>query len=480
MRAAGEAKKVTVIGAGIAGLVAAYELERLGHHVEILEGSRRVGGRIHTHRFGSGASAPFAELGAMRVPTRHRRTMGYIDELGLADEVRKFSTLFSEENAFYATSTGCLRMYEAVAALVEEFRLTLSHRHYRDQTILFCAWLTAVGNAIVPANFRESLCGDGILELLDSVERVDLAPFLQGDQVDLHSFFAAHPDLTLGSGGRLVRFIEDILIETSPELVRLNGGMDQLPRRFAERIRGPIRFGQEVVGIDVRESDALVDIRFDDRMITERCDYVLCTIPFSVLRRLRLTGLSEAKMAAIHAVTYWSATKVAFRCREAFWLGAGITGGASYSGGRVGQTYYPPTAGDRIGDAVLLASYTIGDDADILGLMPTSDLHAMVLAELSTMHPELRRPGMVVDAASLGWGQYWWSAGACTVRWGKDAVGCERERVRAACPENHFFFAGEHCSSMPAWIEGAIESAVNAVCDIQLHMECQSLQGSRR
>ena len=471
MRAEGETKKITVIGAGIAGLVAAYELERLGHRVEILEGSRRIGGRIHTHRFGAGDVARCVELGAMRIPTKHRRAMGYLAELGLADKVREFRTLFSEENAYYTTSSGCVRVQDAIMTLVEKFRPALRHRHYSEETILFCARLTAIGDAIVPANFRVSLLDRSNLELLDLVERIDLAPFLGGsskDQVDLHAFFAAHPELLLSCGGHLNRFIDDILTETSPDLVQLDGGMDQLAWRFIERIQGPVRCGQEVVGFDVRENDVLVDIRLGDRMVTKRCDYVLCTIPFSVLRRLRLAGLSEAKMAAIHEMTYWSATKVAFHCKEAVWERAGITGGASFSGGRVGQTYYPPAEGDPTRDAVLLASYTIGDDADALGLLPVEVRHAVVLKELSAMHPDLWRPGMVLDAVSSAWGNHWWSAGACTVRWGKDAAACEEERVRAASPERRLFFAGEHCSSSPAWIEGAIESAIDAVREIWL------------
>lgn len=47
-----ESKRITILGAGIAGLVAAYELERLGHQVEIIEGNSRIGGRVWTHRFG--------------------------------------------------------------------------------------------------------------------------------------------------------------------------------------------------------------------------------------------------------------------------------------------------------------------------------------------------------------------------------------------------------------------------------------------
>jgi monoamine oxidase len=465
-------KKITIIGAGIAGLVAAYELEQLGHHVEILEGSRRIGGRVHTHRFRSGPAGPLVELGAMRIPTKHRHTMHYIAQLGLTDKVRDFRTLFSEDGNYYTSSIGHLPVHEATEVMMEDFRRGLPDKRYSHETVLFGAWLMAIGDAIAPADFRNGLRGDFSLELLDLVEQVDLTPFIRRntrEHIDLHAFFAAHPKIRSSRHGRLNRFIDDILNETSPELVRLEGGMDQLVRRLAERVQGSITCGQEVVGLDVGEDGVLVHIRESDHIVTRRCDYVLCTIPFSILRRLWLTGLSEAKMAAIHEVEYWSATKVALHCREAFWERDGISGGASFSSGRIRQTYYPPVESDPACGAALLASYTLGGDADTLGCMPATIRHAVVIQELSKMHPELLCPGMVVDAVSFAWGQNWWSEGAGTVRWGKDTITCEEEQARAAQPENRLFFAGEHCSSTPAWIEGAIESAVNVVHEIQLH-----------
>ncbi|AHH96775.1 flavin monoamine oxidase family protein [Kutzneria albida] len=455
------AKRVTVLGAGVAGLVAAHELERLGHRVEVLEGSGRIGGRIHTHRFAAG---PLVELGAMRVPADHLRTMHYIAELGLADQVREFRTLFSEDNAYYATDSGPVRQRDVPRVLLEDYRALLAGADYREATVLFGARLLAVGEAIGPAEFRRSLREELGRGLLDLVDQVDPACFLRGrDQVDLHAFFAAHPEARTWCGGRLARFIDDVLSETSPRLIRLEGGMDQIVRRLGERVRGPITCGQEVVGITVRERDVLVDLRLSDQVVTRRCDYVLCTIPFAVLRRLRLHGLSESKMAAIRGVRYWSGTKIAFHCREAFWEQDGITGGASFTGGQLRQTYYPAVEGDPAEGAALLASYTIGEDADVLGRMPFAARHVAALRELSMTHPELLRPGMVVDAVSSAWGQSWWSGGAGVARWGQDALSCEQERIEAARPENRLFFAGEHCSSTAAWINGAIESAEEAV-----------------
>ncbi|MGH3787678.1 MAG: flavin monoamine oxidase family protein [Pseudonocardiaceae bacterium] len=460
------AKKVTVVGAGISGLIAAYELEQLGNDIEVFEGSSRIGGRICTHRFGSGEFAPSVELGAMRIPAKHCYTMAYVEKLGLIDRLGDFRTLFSEEGAYHTTSAGFVRVRDAAQKLVHEFCLGLNGTRYSDDVLLFGAWLTAIGNAIAPANFRVTLRNDISVELLKLVEKVDLKPFLRGDRqdrFDLHAFFAAHPAIRSSGSGRLNGFLDDILNETSPELARLEGGMDQLVYRLKDSIRGPILCNQEVLSLDVQDDHVLVELRQGTGTVVRRCDYVLCTIPFSILRNLRLNGLSSSKRAVINEVSYWSATKVAFLCREPFWERDGITGGASFSGGRVRQTYYPPVEADPARGAVLLASYTMGDDADVLGGLPEVQRHEVVLDEVARMHPELLQPGMVIDIVSQAWGQYRWSRGGGVTRWGKDAMACGLERDGAARPEGRLFFAGEHCSSTTAWIDGAIESAVNAV-----------------
>ncbi|MER8045417.1 FAD-dependent oxidoreductase [Streptomyces sp. NPDC094032] len=466
---------VTVIGAGMAGLVAAYELERLGHRVEVLEGSRRLGGRVHTHRFGADEGAPFVELGAMRVPTAHRRTMHYIEHLGLQDQVRPFTTLLSEENAFLATSTGHVRLRDAPRALIADVRATLARADYRDETVVFGAWLAAVVDAVAPPALRAGLREDLARDLLDLVERIDLTPHLLGDgkdRIDVHGLFAAHPGIRAGCGTRLNSFLDDILTETSPALVRLACGMDQLVQRLAGRIRGPIWLGQEVTGVDVAPDRVRLRVGRGPLAAVRDGDLVLCTVPFSVLRGMALTGFDEEKLAVVRGVDYCPATKVAVHCREPFWEREGIRGGASFSGGLIRQTYYPPRSEERgspgggTGGAALLASYTIGEDADLLGRMPVCRRHRTVLDELGRIHPQLLRRGMVRGVASMAWGEHPWTAGGCAIRWGQDAAACEEERLRAARPQGRLFFAGEHCSAEPAWIEGAVESALAAVAGI--------------
>src|SRR5688572_7932711 len=75
-------KKVIIVGAGLAGLCAAYELEQRGHEVVLLEASSgQIGGRVRTVQFGGGMHG---ELGAMRIPTVHHLTRHYVKQFGLS------------------------------------------------------------------------------------------------------------------------------------------------------------------------------------------------------------------------------------------------------------------------------------------------------------------------------------------------------------------------------------------------------------
>ena len=78
----GPARKVLILGAGMAGLVAGYELAKFGHNVTILEARTRPGGRVHTLRepFSDGL---YAEAGAARIPDNHDLTLKYVKEFAL-------------------------------------------------------------------------------------------------------------------------------------------------------------------------------------------------------------------------------------------------------------------------------------------------------------------------------------------------------------------------------------------------------------
>src|SRR5437868_362955 len=88
-------KTIIIIGAGMSGLCAAYELEKRGHKVTILEANTsRIGGRVFTHRFADGHHG---EFGALRVPAGHNLTRHYASVLGV--QLRPF--VQSNPEAYY-------------------------------------------------------------------------------------------------------------------------------------------------------------------------------------------------------------------------------------------------------------------------------------------------------------------------------------------------------------------------------------------
>jgi monoamine oxidase len=274
---------------------------------------------------------------------------------------------------------------------------------------------------------------------------------------------------TFAVGTRLQHLLDDVVTETSAALFRLEGGMDQLAVRLAGQVRGTIRLECPIEGVHVEPDGVRVEVRERTGTVSRNCDYVVCTVPFSVLRTLRLSGIDADKLAIIDGMQYWPATKVAVHCREAFWKHGGISGGGSFTGGLVGQTYYPMFEHDPRLGATLLASYTIGPDTAQLAAVPAHERASVVIEELSRIHPELAEPGMVLGSVVQAWGEDPYSRGAAPVRWGREPAAAEEERLRAAEPQGRLFFAGDHCSAYPAWIEGAIESGMSAAQGIDAH-----------
>src|ERR1051325_6714262 len=76
-------KRVIVLGAGLAGLSAAYEMDKAGHDVTVLEARTRPGGRVYTIR-GQFADGLYAEAGATNVFDVHRWTIKYANAFGVA------------------------------------------------------------------------------------------------------------------------------------------------------------------------------------------------------------------------------------------------------------------------------------------------------------------------------------------------------------------------------------------------------------
>lgn len=492
-------KHVLVLGAGMAGLVAARELQALGHTVRIVEGSDRIGGRILTHRFEDGS---YNELGAMRVPASHDYTRHYIAAASLDDKLIPFVNSVPEN--FLDLHGRVVRAdhgQEAIYPLygLPESPTVPSTAYPQPNGGAIFAWL--LGNVIATlTKFEQDSLFKGELttDRLRALDGLSLGAFLDGMvPSEVKRLVGAYTSLAVWFDKAVTMFIRDQIVETGNGLQTLLGGMDQLPHAIAGKLLAPgtVEYRAEVTRIAVRPGERVeVDLQTPQGHRREVADFVLCTLPFGVMRQLALEGLSYEKTYAIGEMTYAASTKVILGFKHRFWEAHyGIYGGSSVSDGIQRQTYYPMDhigSPDRVEDGApvsvhgraptprpvaphdgadpsrpgaLLGAYCWGADALRLGaLSPERRAHAVRLG-ISRFHPEVMDDAGYTGHASICWATNKWSVGAFAfLRPGQ----LGSLWAAAGKPEGRLFFAGEHCSLDQAWIQGALISSLQAVDQI--------------
>ncbi len=505
----GQPKHVHILGSGIAGLVAAQTLSGMGHEVTIFEASDRVGGRIFTYRFGAEADQMYGELGAMRIPASHDYTLHFINQQKLA--MRRFITLFENDKAFYDMRGVVARMYDRSTKITPRYRLsewekTMAKPDEPGGAMLFGWHLNALIESFSPDEIAGMFAGDMFSRNLRQLDSISLYNFIRThavgtDAVEYMGNFTGlqgWPEMSVGM------FLRDTVVDTSTGLKEVIGGLDLLPRGIAGGLPpGIIQFGTEVIGIANHPDRDKVELIVRDstgQVITVESECVLCTIPFPVLRQMSITGFTPDKVRAISTMNYAPASKVILYCKERFWeTKYGIFGGASASDGIARWTYYPsdhadensgldaaPTVGARSfalpgaaarrsrpieahkekiagGPGVLLASYALGKDAVRQGTMHEEERVHVVKQHVARFHPEILEPGMVLGYASMAWDSFKWSGGAFGFMLPDELSDIYQSAI---APEGRMFFAGEHCSTDQAWIQGALISSLRAVLEI--------------
>jgi monoamine oxidase len=191
---------------------------------------------------------------------------------------------------------------------------------------------------------------------------------------------------------------------------------------------------------------------------TERGDYAICAIPFSVLRQVEvLTPFSREKQRAVRQLNYSASTKVLFQVRERVWeTDDGIFGGATVTDLPIRRINYP-TPDPSTPRGVLLASYTWSQDAARWGAMDEETRQEEALQDVSRIHPRIRDVYEV--GASHAWDNDRFANGAFALFQPEQQTQLQADIVR---PEGRIHFAGEHCSLHHAWIQGALESGIRA------------------
>jgi len=447
-------QNIVVIGAGMAGLSAALQLLAKGHHVTVLEARTRPGGRVFTIRepFADGL---YAEGGAMQAFDSHTRVQRYIEELGLEiDPIRPAP-------AIGVTHIGGRRLELKPGEGVDwPFELKDDEKGLQSGAL----WQKYVAAAVREVADVEAR--DPLLRTLEKYDRVTFSAFLraQGASAGAIAILAIGLPSGLGDGADRVSAL-DLLREAAHRQARkqsftIRGGTDRLPTALATRLGANIHYGTAAIRLEQHANGVRVVARHGGATRVFTGDRIVCAIPFSVLRRLEVSpSFARVKRAAIEQLRYTSVARVFVQTRTRFWTTEGLSGNASTDLPVMG--IYERTI-NQPGTRGILESYVAGATARRMTAMTVEDRLTATLRDMAKVYPRILDE--YEGGTSKSWDDDEWARGAYA--WFEPGE-MMTLMPHVESPEGRIHFAGDHASSSPGWMEGALESADRVVREIE-------------
>ena len=488
-------EEVAVISAGISGLVAAYELMKLGVKPVVYEASQ-MGGRLRSQAF-EGADGVVAELGGMRFPISSTSFYHYVDKLGL--QTRPFPNPLTEAagstvvdlegDTYYAGSLGDLpplftEVADAWAQALEEVRFTDIQNaiRARDVTTLKSLW-----NDLVPR--------------WDDRTFYNFVAYSQAFSELSFRHREVFGQVGFGTGGwdsdfpnSMLEIFRVVMTNCDTDQRLIVGGVEQVPRGIW-RCPAPrpaywpgtslaaLHSGAPRPGVAriARDDDGLLAVT-DAWGDTRRYPAVLVTCQ-SWLLTTQIDceeSLFSAKMwTALDRTRYMQSSKTFVMVDRPFWKDKDP---------RTGRDVMSMTLTDRLtrgtylfdhGDGqpgVICLTYSWMSDALKMLPEPVERRVQLALGALRKIYPDVDIASHIIgDPITVSWEADRHFLGAF-----KGALpGHYRYNQRMYAhfmqdqtpPEQRgIFIAGDDVSWTPAWVEGAVQTSLNAVWGIMHHL----------
>ncbi|HET7230939.1 MAG TPA: NAD(P)/FAD-dependent oxidoreductase [Longimicrobium sp.] len=474
----GTARNVAVVGAGVAGLVAASLLSQAGHHVTIYEASQRIGGRIYTVRepFTHGF---YGEAGAMRIPSFYTLTTDYIEKFGLPTNT--FVNYDVEGNGYIYVNGVKVRQKE----YNKNGSAGLGYPLLEGEQLTGQALLTNALAQISAYVGKESLVEwqtDRWKQVIEKYGEYTVREFLKGTTFYSEGaieLIEVMQDLESRTDSSLIQQIVEINDHGKDvEYTEITGGMDQFSEAFLPGLAAAgveIHKGHRLTAIDRHDGDAGVTLHFERDTAaggggeplahpTVEADAVIVTIPFPGFRYVRVTPmLSHGKRKAIRELHYDAATKIMLQFKSRFWeTNDGIRGGQSITDLPSRFIYYPSHGYGDPNGGVVITSYTWGDEARGWDSQPPEDQIRCSLDDVAAVHGDYVRDEFVMGVVQ-SWATDRYSYGEAAMFYGGEL---EELQQYIPTPEGAIHFAGEHTSLKHAWIEGSIESGIRTALEV--------------
>lgn len=443
-------KQVVILGGGLAGLAAAYELKKAGHSVTVLEARKQPGGRVRTLReFDDGL---YAEAGPIAFPQTHTFTWGYGDEFGLP---RRFVLKIGFEPVAHIRGQ-FFRLSANGAQIPLDLKPSERQAGVNGLPSLYLGdYMREVGNPR-----RANWPGDS----LRALDQMSLRQLLrqQGASDDAIAILEASQLGILGFGFDSVSAMDGVVTEaiaTGGAFYEFTGGNDALAFALKKKVKK--QFKKQAVVTRIEHNDLGVQVTYTQDGVeqTLSADYCICTLPFPVLKEIDITpAFSEEKQRAIAELKLTPITRTYMQFRRRPWEESKLDG-YGITDLNIQNTYSPTLT--QAGTRGILASYAGGERALNLGAMTESDRQENVLRGMGKLFGNLNKP------FQFGISQIWhedpWAKGGFTYF----EPGQMATLLPAAQrPEGRIHFAGEHTSAWHGWMNGALESGNRAADEV--------------
>lgn len=466
-----EGEKVVILGAGLAGLTAAYELTKLGYDCTVLEARNRIGGRCWSIKdgdtnfeteFGSQTASfdkgLYFNAGPSRIPHHHELTLHYCKELGVPLEV--YNNV-NEASYFFSEGSGPLsnkkirareiqydiRGYtsELLAKAIDQGSLEMSMTQEDIDKVI--AFLRAEGG-LDPDNLYKSSARRGY----------KTEPGIQaGEYSDAYSL----SDI-ISSGLMDPDFynVAEYTYELQMTMFQAVGGMENIAIKLSEKVQSLIQLNAEVSSIKNTEDGVSVQYRTDDGEQRIDASLCICTIPLPVLSYID-HNFSGNISRAIDFATYNKTGKIGLQFKRRFWEeDEQIYGGITHTNNELTQIFYPSND-YQSKNGMLIGYYNFGEKAEHLADLTYAEREQLAINKGSLIHPQYYEE--FEKSFSISWHKTKYSMGGWAEYNSRSRESVYKPLLEA---DKNVYFAGEHMSYLNAWMAGAFESARSVVADI--------------
>ena len=440
------AESVLVVGGGLSGLACAYRLRDAGKRVTVIEARAEPGGRVRTLR-GYFDDGLYAELGAARVAETHEYVIHWLNELNLS------LVPFAPAGAGIQAIGGLRARTDDLAARERMAPGLKPDERNLSVPQLMIKYLTGVPDELANPEINladprwrpfDSVTWPAWLASRGASKAAIQLIMLGGDSSDFSALF----------------LLQQIMLHRdSRSYLKIDGGMDRLPRAMAARLKDIIRYNCELTRLERTSSGIRATCKTPGGMETLTADRAVLAIPFSTLRLIAVEpAFSPQKTKIVQTLTYHEATRFLLQTKTRFWSKAGLNGSARTDGP---ADIWDMSYGQK-GTRGLI-SLTTGNEAieQRLKSFPEAGQAQFGAGLAKTAFPEVETE--LQKSYVQRWAENPYSRGAFTV--------FHPGQMTAWVPimgqvEGRVHFAGEHIAPWNGWMEGALWSGERAAQEI--------------